>query len=125
MLNSLKFFIVTLVLTFSLVSCTKDDTPDPVTAKDIEVTSTSTSDAITLSWKPINGVSWYTIYIGKKGESPTEIGPYQNLINNPITYKIPNLEPNTVYDIKMEGKDYAYGGDVLAVHNLSVSTLAK
>lgn len=125
MLNSLKFFIVTLVLTFSLVSCVKDDSPDPIVAKDIEVTSTSTSDAITLSWKPVSGVSWYKIYISKKGESATEFGPYQDLNRNPITYKIPDLEANTTYDIKLEGKDYAYGGDVLAVHSLTVSTLTK
>ncbi|WP_028978675.1 fibronectin type III domain-containing protein [Sporocytophaga myxococcoides] len=125
MLNSLKFFIVALVFTFSLVSCVKDDSPDPIIAKDIQVTSSSTAEAITLSWKPVSGVSWYTIYITKKGESAREIGPYQNLINDPITYKIADLEPNTAYDIKLEGKDYAYGGNVLAVHNLTVSTLVK
>ncbi|MCR6637557.1 MAG: fibronectin type III domain-containing protein [Sporocytophaga sp.] len=125
MLNSLKFFIVTLVFTFSLVSCVKEKAPDPVIAKGIEVTSTSTADAITLSWKPVSGVSWYKIYITKEGESTRELGPHQNLISDPIIFKIGSLEANTAYDIKLEGLDYAYGGSVLAVHSLTVSTLTK
>ncbi len=125
MLNSLKFFIVSLVFTFSLTSCVKDKTPNPVISKDIEVTSTSEADAITLSWKPVSGVSWYKIYIEKKGESAREIGPYQNSISDPIVFKIGSLEANTVYDIKLEGLDSAYGGKVLAVHSLTASTLTK
>lgn len=107
-------------------SCTPDENPVPdIEVKDIELTSTSTSTSIELSWKPVEGCSWYFISITEEGETADEETSYQDLQNDPITYNLTGLTASTSYEIKMVGSDYLSGGKILATKTLKVTTDAE
>jgi hypothetical protein len=108
---------------YALSACSnsKDEPAPPL--KNIELTAVAAKNSVTLSWKPVANCSWYRISFAKKGETFGNTSNYQNLIDNPITYTISNLTANTAYDIKMDGADYAVGGQVFASKTISVTTL--
>jgi hypothetical protein len=118
-----KLLILSVVLMLSLSSCSKDDSAVPETVlSNIELSITKTTTSVSLSWIPVSGCSWYRIYIAKNGEPLVQVANYQDLINIPITYTIYELTANTSYNIKIEGRDYASGGKILASKTLVVST---
>ncbi len=114
------FFAFTLCV---LSACSEDKVEPTVALKDIELTNTPAKNSIALRWKPVEGCSWYRISFAKKGETLGNTNNYQDLINNPITYTISSLTPNTAYDIKIEGSDYASGGKLIASKTISVTTI--
>lgn len=123
MRNSIKLFIFLFGAFLSLNSCTDSNSTEPeADLPDIAVTATQTSTSIELSWSPVEGCSWYHIYIAKQGETLDEIATYQNLYDDPITYEITDLSADTSYDLKLEGTDYASGGKLIASTTLSVTT---
>lgn len=118
-----KYLTVIVFLLITVISCEKyEDAMEVASLSDIEITATQTSTSITLSWKPVEGCSWYQIYYAKLGESLEQYGSFQDLKTNPITNTISGLKPNTTYDIKVEGTDYLSGGKILASKELKVTT---
>jgi hypothetical protein len=118
------FSILIITSTLMLSSCSPDNEDDVTpTLKEIDLSTTSTSTSIKLSWMPVTGCSWYVISYAKTGQALAEVANYQDLINTPITYTISGLTANTSYDLKIEGKDYASGGNLLATKSKTTSTL--
>jgi hypothetical protein len=121
----ITFLIIIPFWTLSFISCTQDDVEDAITDTtllDIPVTSTQTASTIKLSWKPVEGCSWYAISFRKSGETFGPNNNYQDLINDPITYTLPGLTANTSYDIKIEGTDYLVGGRSIASKTVTIKT---
>ena len=122
-MKTIKFFVLLITITTLFASCTKDDSPENGTdLADIEITTTATSSSVKLSWKPVEGCSWYKIYLAVAGATLEEKVSYQDLDNDPITYTLSGLTANTTYDVKINGTDYAVGGKLIATKTLSVKT---
>lgn len=123
MKNSLSILMITLMMFFNLSCVTEDSEELQPDFKNIEISSVASNDYISLSWKPVEGVSWYQIYIAESGQPLVQITNYQDLQNNPISYRIADLKANTNYEIKMEGTDYASGGKLVASKTLKITTM--
>lgn len=110
----------------NIFSCTTEETEETTPPlKDIELSIVPEINNIELSWKPVEGVSWYQIYFAEEGKELEQITNYQNLIADPITYTLLDLAANTTYEIKLEGTDYASGGKVIASKTIKVTTKAQ
>jgi hypothetical protein len=120
----MKNVCIILLSSFLLFSCTIDvetNNTEPE-LKDINLKTISTQNTINLTWPPVEDCSWYFISIGLPGESLTLKGSYQNLISDTLSYDLRGLQKNTLYEIKVEGKDYLSGGKLIASKTITVST---
>lgn len=118
--------LMIILLMANIFSCTTEETEETTPPlKDIELSIVPEINNIELSWKPVEGVSWYQIYFAEEGKELEQITNYQNLIADPITYTLLDLAANTTYEIKLEGTDYASGGKVIASKTIKVTTKAQ
>lgn len=112
------------VIMFSLSSCAKTEEPElPPKKKGLqEFMLTSTNSSITVNIVQADSISWYDMYIGKQGDSLIIDNTKQDLLNDTMTYTFNSLDSNTTYTIKIEGRTYAVGGDILTTGSKDILT---
>ncbi len=112
--------LVSAKITSSTTNVTTTPTPTPTTSGSCTVpgsvtgvTATAGSDgrSVTLSWKAVNGASWYSLEYGKKANTYT-FGATN--IGNGTAFKVEALTPNTMYYFAVSG-----------VNNCGTSTAGK
>lgn len=119
-------FLMVILLMANFFSCTTEETEETTPSlKDIVLSNVPEIDHIELSWKPVEGVTWYQIYFAEEGKELEQITNYQNLIADPISYTLLDLAANTTYQIKIDGTVYASGGKVIASKTIKVTTKAQ
>lgn len=115
------FNILLIILMMPLyTSCSNEESQPEF--KNIELSSIASNNYIFLSWKPVEGVSWYQVYIAESGQPLVQVTNYQDLVNDPLSYEIEGLKANTNYEIKIEGTDYASGGKIIASKTRNITT---
>jgi len=125
-MKNLFFLFLSCTFILSLSSCDVtlgDEEEAPIEMKEFTIEATASSESITLSWTAVDGVSWYFANYAPTGDTKVEDGGYQNLNTDEMSHTVYNLEPNTEYEIYLEGGTYLTGGDRIARSNtLTVST---